>query len=149
MIRPCAIRSYCELPPRKLSMLLIDMARVKSTMTRLPSRQATTSRFENQEERVDHLAETAIFETARAPPNDHVMTPRSRTRSYVNVWSGRNTGCRGRVGLQQATEGHPVVTLWRQEHWVRFHRSLPESRYWGEVEYRQMRTTRPMRKTGI
>ena len=85
-------------------MLLIDMARVKSTMTRLPSRQATTSRFENQEERVDHLAETAIFETARLPPNDHVMIPRSRTRSFVNTWSGRNIGCRGQVDLQETTE---------------------------------------------
>ena len=58
-----------------LSMLLINMTRVKAPMNGLSSGQATTSYSEKIPEKVDRPARAAIFETARAPTKDHAKTP--------------------------------------------------------------------------
>ena len=58
-----------------LSILLINMTRVKAPMNGLSLGQATTSYFEKRPEKVDRPARAVIFKTARAASTkDHVET---------------------------------------------------------------------------
>ena len=66
--------SLRKLPPHLLSMLLLNMIRVKAPMKGLPSEQATTSCFKKRPEKVDRPTRAVIFETARAPTKDHANT---------------------------------------------------------------------------
>ena len=57
-----------------LSMLLINMTRVKAPMSGLSSGQVTTICFKKRPEKIDYPATAVIFENAYAPMKNHTKT---------------------------------------------------------------------------
>ena len=97
-------------------------------MNGLSSGQATTSYSEKRPEKVDRPARAVIFETARAPTKDH---------AEILGW----------VDFHEADKDTRQSPCWSPKHGVS-KQELPQLES-GRREYRQMRTTHPMKKTGV